>query len=103
MIEKKYEFGKTDEKLIERIVDDENAAINHIVLAKGDAIPEHYSSSNVYLIIIRGNLTLRLEDQKESIYSKGSIINIPYNTKMNGVNKDTEAVEFFVIKSPGSL
>ncbi|MBC7365008.1 MAG: hypothetical protein H5U07_10815, partial [Candidatus Aminicenantes bacterium] len=47
MIEKIYYFQPASAKLIERLIDDENLAINHIVLAQGDYVPEHFSNSNV--------------------------------------------------------
>ena len=100
MIEKQYKFQETKDKLIERIVDDENVNINHIVLPKGGALPEHYSNSNVYMIVISGKITLKLNDQDEHSYSSGSIINIPYNTKMNVSNQQDEVMEFFIVKAP---
>ena len=45
--EKKYVYSLTDDKIIERIVDDENINLNHMVLVKGTNLPEHYSNSNV--------------------------------------------------------
>ncbi|MDN5277692.1 MAG: hypothetical protein PWR01_1657 [Clostridiales bacterium] len=50
MVEKKFVFQQVDDKVIERIVDDENVNINHMILKKGDALPQHYSNSNVYMI-----------------------------------------------------
>jgi quercetin dioxygenase-like cupin family protein len=100
MIEKVYKYQKIDEKVIERIVDDDNVALNHMVLTKNTGLPEHYSNSNVYMIIVRGTMTLKLNDQKPHKYSTGDIINIPYNTKMNVNNLDEEVLEFFVVKSP---
>ena len=46
--------------------------INHMVLGKSDVLPEHYSNSNVYMIVIRGQVTLRLNEQEEHVYPSGS-------------------------------
>ncbi|NMB45177.1 MAG: cupin domain-containing protein [Firmicutes bacterium] len=100
MIERLYNFSLTDEKLIERIIEDDNVGINHMVLPKGAALPEHYSNSHVYMVVIRGQVTLQLNDQEEHHYPSGSMINIPYKTKMNVSNQDAEPVELFVIKAP---
>lgn len=100
MIEKQFSFKNADKKLVEKIIDDENININHMILPKGDAMPEHYSNSNVYMIVIRGNVTLGLGEQEEHIYPSGSIINVPYKTKMNIYNQDDEILEFFVVKAP---
>ncbi|MGB9975582.1 cupin domain-containing protein [Thermovenabulum sp.] len=100
MIEKLYEFKIVNDKLIERIVDDDNVAINHMILVKDTGLPEHFSNSNVYMLIIRGKMTISLNDSSPRIYEKGSILYIPYNTKMNVQNLDEEVLEFFVVKAP---
>jgi quercetin dioxygenase-like cupin family protein len=100
MIEKQFQFQQVNSKIIERIIDDDNVNINHMVLPKGNALPEHFSNSNVYMIVSRGNITLRLDEQQEHIYPSGSIIAIPYNTKMNISNRNDEILEFFVVKAP---
>jgi quercetin dioxygenase-like cupin family protein len=100
MIEKTYSFRDSDEKLIEKIVDDDNLAINHIVLTKGTGVPEHFSNSNVYLIIVRGTMTISLSDGEPREYTKGHIVNVPFNVKMNIKNLKDETMEFFVVKAP---
>ncbi|MGI5850294.1 MAG: cupin domain-containing protein [Christensenellales bacterium] len=100
MIEKKYVFTLSETKTIERIIEDDHVGINHMVLAKSEALPEHHSNSNVYLIIIRGQITLRLDDQTGHIYPAGSILSIPFKTKMNISNDSEEILEFFVVKAP---
>jgi quercetin dioxygenase-like cupin family protein len=100
MIEKEYFYTISDEKIIEKLIEDDHVGINHIILPKDQSIPEHYSNSNVYLVIIRGILSLQLGEEKENEYSEGSILAIPYQTKMNGRNHYEESVEFFVVKAP---
>lgn len=100
MVEKKYNFKVSDEKLIEKIVNDENLVINHMILPKDTGLPEHYSNSNVYMIIIRGQMTIKLNDREPRKYEKGTILNIPFKTKMNVNNYDDETLEFFVVKAP---
>ncbi len=99
-IETLYNFKQTDSKLVERIIEDKNVGINHMVLNRGEALPEHYTNSNVYMIIVRGQITLQLAEQEAHRYPAGSIINLPYNVKMNASNQDEATLEFFVIKSP---
>ena len=100
MIEKTNNYSTTDSKNIEKLIDDEPLLINHMVLPKGEGIPEHYSNSNVYMIIVRGTLTLKLDDQPSANYIGGQIISIPYNTKMNIMNNHDGTLEFFVAKAP---
>jgi mannose-6-phosphate isomerase-like protein (cupin superfamily) len=100
MLEKLYSFTIGDEKNIERIIDDENININHMVLTKDTGLPVHYSNSNVYLIIVRGRMTIKLGEQEPAKYDVGSIINVPFKIKMNINNFDEEVLEFFVVKAP---
>lgn len=100
MIEKKYDYSVVDQKLIERIVNDDNLEINHMVLTKDTGLPVHYSNSNVYMIIVRGRMTISLDDGAPNEYQKGNILNIPFKTKMNVTNKHDEVLEFFVVKAP---
>ena len=99
-IEKSYAFKQTDAKIVERIIEDEHVGINHMVLRKAEALPEHFTNSNVYMLIIRGAITLKLGEQEAHAYPAGSIINIPYNIKMNASNQNEATLEFFVIKAP---
>jgi len=67
---------------------------------KGDGLPEHFSNSNVYMMVIRGILSLQLNEQDVHQYVKGDILNIPYNTKMNVRNNHEDILEIFVVKAP---
>lgn len=100
MIEKQVTYTVSQEKVIERIIEDDNVAINHMILNKTEALPEHYSNSNVYMIVARGEVTLALGDQEPNSYPSGSIMLIPYKTKMNVSNQNDEVLEIFVVKAP---
>lgn len=101
LIEKKFSFESTsNKKLIEKIISDENLDLNHVIFNKGDALPEHYSNSNVYLIVVAGEISVQLNSQETQSYLAGSIVNVPYKTKMNISNKQEEVLEFFIVKAP---
>jgi len=100
MIEKVYQFTDTDDFIMEKIIDDEHVNINHIVVAPGGSVPVHAANSHVYQIIVRGKISLRLEDEPVVRYPVGSIVEIPFNTKMDIRNEGSETLEFFVVKAP---
>ena len=100
MIEKIYQFNKSEDRMIEKLLDNDEVMINHVILNQEDNIPQHDSNSNVYLIIVKGNISLVLEDQSQAHYSEGNIVNIPYGTKMDISNTHKEQLEFFIIKAP---
>ena len=98
---KEYNYTVTDGKKIEVIVNESIVMINHIVLPSGDRLPEHNANSNVYMIVADGTISIKLGDNNEAEFSKGSIINIDYGTLMNVVNKSKSRVELFIVKAPG--
>jgi len=100
MKEKLYTYTRTDVFTMEKIVDDERVNINHIVLAPGEAAPVHVSNSHIHQIIVRGTLSLSLEDGSFSHYPTGSMVAVPFNQKMAIQNQGPETLEFFVVKVP---
>lgn len=101
MIEKVFSFTQTKDKWIEKLIDDDVAAINHIVLPFGDAVPEHDSNSNVYLIVTSGKMSAKLNDQEAHEYPEGTILSIPFKTHMNISNQaEGTILEFFILKAP---
>ena len=100
VLKKVYSFATDDAKHIEQLIDDDPVMINHIILPEGERLPEHYSNSNTYMVIIRGELTLQLNEQDPHVYTSGKIVYIPYKTKMNISNQNDQLVEFFIVKAP---
>lgn len=85
---------------IEKIIFDENINYIHMVFNKGQNLPIHYSNSNVYMTVVRGVLTIDLNDQAKNKYPKGTILKIPIDTKMDVKNEDKDILELIVIKAP---
>ncbi len=100
MLEKIFPFTIPQTKVIEQLVGNDEVMINHIALEKGDTVPIHYSDSNVYLIIVQGTITFIFDEQEANHHKKGSIVQVPFHTKMNISNTCDELGEFFIIKAP---
>lgn len=98
---KLYNYTLTDEKKIEKIINDDVAMINHMVLPEGHCLLVHKANSNVYMIVADGEITLELNEDPATTYPKGSIINIEYDTLMKVCNKTCSRTELFVVKAPG--
>ena len=101
MVEKSVAYTLTDEKTIEKLIDEKDIAVNHMVLPMGTGLPEHFANAPVYMIVVRGHITLRLNGQDPHVYAAGRIVLIPNHTKMNVVNENADPAELFVIKAPG--
>ena len=71
-----------------------------MVFNKEEGLPEHFANSNVYMTVLRGRLSIKLDDQEVHVYEKGNVLQIPYNTKMNVKNFHDETLELIIVKAP---
>jgi quercetin dioxygenase-like cupin family protein len=100
MIEGVHQYTRTENFTMEKVIDDERVNINHIVDQPAGAVPVHVPNSHGHQIVVRGTLSLSLEDGAAHQYPAGSVIAVPFDTKMAIRNEGTETLEFFVVKVP---
>lgn len=100
MIEQVYKIVFGNEKTVEKIIQDENMHYIHMVFGKDEGLPEHYSNSTVYMTVLRGKLSISLNEQNVNKYEAGNVLKIPFKTKMNVRNSDSEVLELIVVKAP---
>ena len=100
MVEQVFELAKGNEKAVEKVVFDENVHYLHMIFNKEEGLPEHFSNSNVYMTVIRGMLSIGLNDQDIHEYEAGTLLKIPFQTKMNVKNLHDETLELIVVKAP---
>ena len=100
MIEQTFKLSRDNEKVVEKVIFDENVHYLHMVFNKEEGLPEHFSNSNVYMTVIRGKLSIGLNDQEIHEYEAGTLLKIPYQTKMNVKNMNHETLELIVVKAP---
>ncbi len=103
MIEKVYNMTYSNIKTVEMLISDENVHYIHMIFNKGEGLPEHFSNSNVYMTVLRGTLSIGLDEQEIHEYKQGSILQIPIKTKMNVGNKHDEILELIVVKAPAPV
>ncbi len=100
MIEQVFALSRGNEKAVEKVIFDENVHYLHMVFNKDEGLPEHFSNSNVYMTVVRGKLSIRLDEQDTHEYESGTLLKIPFQTKMNVGNKHDETLELIVVKAP---
>lgn len=100
MIEQVHKMTDGNEKVVEKIIQDENVHYIHMIFNKDQGLPEHFSNSTVYMTVVRGKLSIGLDNQEVHEYNSSSILKIPYKTKMNVKNLHNETLELIVIKAP---
>ncbi len=100
MVEQIFKLSRGNEKAVEKVVFDENVHYLHMVFNKDEGLPEHLSNSSVYMTVVRGRLSIGLDEQEVHEYEAGTLLKIPYQTKMNVKNTNTETLELIVVKAP---
>ncbi|SHJ10557.1 cupin domain-containing protein [Parasporobacterium paucivorans] len=103
MIEQIFTLSTGNAKSVEKVVMDENIHYVHMIFNKDEGMPEHFSNSNVYMTIVRGKLSIGLDDQEIHEYEAGTLLKIPVDRKMNVRNLHEETLELIVVKAPAPI
>ncbi len=101
MIEQIVKLTQGNEKVVERLLVDENIHYAHIILPGNESVPQHMTNAKgMYMTIIRGTLSIELGEQGIHEYSAGTMIKIPINIPMTIHNKNEDVLELVVVKAP---
>jgi quercetin dioxygenase-like cupin family protein len=100
MIEQVFNMSIGNKKTVEKVIQDDNIHYLHMIFNKDEGLPEHFSNSNVYMTVLRGTLSIGLDEQEIHQYEAGSVLKIPFNTKMNVNNYNEQVLELIVVKAP---
>lgn len=100
MIEQSFKMTPGNQKTVEKMIFDENLHYLHMIFNQGEGLPEHYSNSTVYMTVLRGKLSIQLDEQENHEYEAGTILKIPFQTKMNVRNLHPDTLELIVVKAP---
>ncbi|HZW49159.1 MAG TPA: cupin domain-containing protein [Bacillota bacterium] len=100
MVEQIFKLYVGNKKAVEKVIFDENIHYLHMVFNKGEGLPEHFSNSNVYMTVVRGKLSIGLDEQEIHEYEAGTLLKIPFQTKMDVTNLHDETLELIVVKAP---
>lgn len=103
MLEQVYKLTSGNEKVVEKIIADDNINYFHMIFKNGDGMPEHFTDSNVYMTIIRGNISIDVNEQGIHEYGAGTLLTIPIKTKMSVKNLHDETLELIIVKSPAPI
>ncbi|MBN2379812.1 hypothetical protein JXM67_08435 [candidate division WOR-3 bacterium] len=102
MIERVKNFtqGTAQRVLTEEVVGDPDLCLNHMVVPPGGGIFNQQTTSNDYIAVLRGRLSLKLGKQQPAIYPSGSVILIPAYVPLEIENRAEEVLELFCLKAP---
>lgn len=97
-MEKVYLFTQTDSEVFENIFNTGNLLMNHAVIPKGKVFPKHQTDADIYALIVRGILSVTIEEQEPKTYGAGRVLYMPKGTLAELGNRNNEVVELFVVK-----
>ncbi|HOO43812.1 MAG TPA: cupin domain-containing protein [Bacillota bacterium] len=100
MIEKVHTLSQDKEKNIEKVIVNEHLHYMHVILPKGEGLPLHQSNANVYMLVLKGTLTLALNHKEPHRYTPLTLLEIPFDTTMSVRNVDMEPLEITIVKAP---
>ncbi len=103
MVEQVFTLSRGDEQAIEKVIFDENVHYIHMVFPKDEGLPEHFCNANLYMTIVRGKLSIGLNDLDIHVYDAGTLLKIPVDTKMNVKNRHDGTLELIVVKAPAPV
>jgi hypothetical protein len=71
---------------------------NQIVLHELESVSDIYPVQEIYLTIVSGKIVLQLNDQEESVYTAGNIVDIPGRTRMIIKNLSSENMAILAMR-----
>ena len=98
MIETVYNLYQGNEKKIEKLVMKQNGQYIHMVFPQGEGLPIHMSNAELFMTVLKGVLTLGLNDLPTHKYKQNTMLNIPFQSRMYVRNEDEETLELLVVK-----
>ena len=100
MIEEVFTLSNFSEKRVDKVIQDDNLDYIHMIFNQDEGLPIHTANSNVYMTVLQGTLSIGLNEEKVKAYPAGTLLKIPYRTKMNVRNENPETLALIVIKAP---
>jgi quercetin dioxygenase-like cupin family protein len=96
-IDDMIEFG--EQFILKRLADVPEAQINLVTLPPHQALPAHNTDSNVRLLILKGEISMTVAGEKETLKSH-EIAALPFDIHMQLANDGDTPAAFIVIKTP---
>jgi quercetin dioxygenase-like cupin family protein len=97
-MEKVYQYTLTDQEIFENVFTDEKLLMNHVIVPSGKIFPKHPTDAIVYALIVKGELSVTIENNATKTFKAGQLVNIPKGANTELGNKGDKPLELFVIK-----
>lgn len=93
-----YNFSLTDKEVLENVFKKEDILMNHVVIEPGKIFPKHPTDAEVIAIVLKGELSVTVEDMEMQTFKFGQVVNIAKGTMSELGNRSDLLVELLVIK-----
>ncbi len=97
-MEKILRYTVDSEDVFEHIIKEDAFEYNHVVIKPHFTFPAHPTDANVIITVIKGELSIKLENQAVQIFVKGQVITADQGTMSELSNNMDKPCELFVIK-----
>ena len=99
MIEEVIYYSMKGNESLKNLITTDSIIINHVLIKPGQCFPAHITENDVFIIIVKGEISICLDDQPEHRYKKGKMVSIPKGV-VSGLSNPTDVqTELFVVKS----
>ena len=93
-----YAYTLTDHETLENVFDRGDCLMNHVVMPSGKVFPKHPTDAHVYITVLRGKLTIALEEEVPIQLIRGQVGNVPKGVMSSLSNISEDVVELIVLK-----
>lgn len=93
-----YSYSLTDQETLENVFDRGDCLMNHVIMPPGKVFPKHPTDAHVYITVLRGELTISLEDEAPIQLKRGQVGNVPKGIMSSLSNVSEDVVELIVLK-----
>ena len=99
MIENVTDYNLDQQEALCNLITNDSLIINHVVINPNQSFPAHLTEHEVHIIIMVGQVSIRLNDQSQHIYKRGQMVSLPKGVMSGISNQSTTKTELFVVKS----
>lgn len=94
-----FPYTQTQTSIFENIFKLDNVLMNHVVIEPSQVFPKHPTDAAVYALIVKGVLSIAIEESAAEDYTEGQVVHIPKGVVSELGNRSGELVELFVLKT----
>lgn len=94
-----FSYTQSQTAIFENVFELKDVLLNHVVIEPGNVFPKHPTDAAVYAVIVKGVLSIAIEDCEAEKYQEGQVVHIPKGIESELGNRSEDLVELFVLKT----